>query len=103
VTDDDITVQWLLRERDLHFIPNSIRKTLHPRPGEHIMTTGWIDTLEWESFIRVVWVNEKEPDEEEINGNTWWWSRTYDAVKEKMIKSKTGHSDISGGAQNGLA
>ncbi|KAF2277323.1 SET domain-containing protein [Westerdykella ornata] len=79
-----LTVQWLLRKEGLHWIPSPIREKIELKPGELIMTKGWVDTVDWESFIRVVWVNEEEPDGV-LNKNTWWWTRRYDAVKQKML------------------
>lgn len=80
-----LTVQWLLRPQDLNWMPESVSKQIELKPGEHIMTEGWVDTIEWESFIRVVWMNEEEPEQDVQNKNTWWWTRRYDAVREKML------------------
>jgi hypothetical protein len=80
-----LTIQWMLRDKDLSWIPKPVRERIHLKPGEHIMTKGWIDKVSWKSFVRVVRVMEEEPQEEGMNTNSWWWTRTYDAVKQVML------------------
>ncbi|KAH7116118.1 hypothetical protein B0J11DRAFT_618485 [Dendryphion nanum] len=79
-----IKVQWLLRKQDLHYMPSHIRKGINLEDGELIMTKGWIDTISGLTFQQVVLVSEERP-KGDLCTNTFWWTRTYDAKKQKMV------------------
>ncbi|KAF2246802.1 hypothetical protein BU26DRAFT_521222 [Trematosphaeria pertusa] len=79
-----MTVQWLLRKQDLGIIPPPLRKSIRLDKGELIMTEGWRDILDWETMIRVIYVREERPEDDELGSNVWWWTRCYDAKKKKL-------------------
>jgi hypothetical protein len=81
----NLKVQWLLRKEDLYWMPDKIRKKISLGTGELIMTTGWEATCSWSTFVQTVYVREGMPSGE-LNTNSWWWQRQYDAVKQKMVE-----------------
>lgn len=94
VRDRDFDVQWLIQPGDLDWIAEDVRRDLVLRPGEHVMCRGWTQRLAWENFVRTVSVKEGVPERERMNRNTWWWTRTYDAVRQRMVEPKVKEKGI---------
>lgn len=82
--EESFTVDWLLREKDLHYLPASIRKGVSLSEGELIMCKGWRDVVDYSSLIQVGYVYDAKPAGR-LNTNLWWWTRVYDVRKGKMM------------------
>ena len=87
IKNKSVTIHWLIREQDLHYIPQSLRKKVQLEEGEHIMwdtpeTNRWDEFME--TFIQVVYVKEGERPVGELNGNLWWWTKRYDHEEQRV-------------------
>jgi hypothetical protein len=76
-------MHWLISKNDLDWLPPKLRRSVKLKEGEHLMTEGWIETHDYETFIQGVHVHEEQP--EILNTNTWWWTRKYDEINQEIL------------------